>query len=320
MKTEKTDMLTMIELAQLEPHLTALGFWPDSETHRADSEAVFASVKEHGVKHPLLVSPKENGLGYWVIDGCTRYRAAVDAGLSEVPCVVRTIPSEQVDDEVFISNMERARFGAGLRVMRYLERHANEVIRTAKANRDHSENGAKGGRGNKAGIGDTGFTAEAIADRIKTSKMDVLGGIELLLCRYENKIVEVKDGKRLFVDATEEDRDGVETAYQIVIGGGNLRRWLPAAKGHTATVDKAVIKRPNLHAKATAPRVLNMFKNWPSIDWITEIEREQTEDALIGAMEIMPDFLRAALVRIIIEKWPEHEKQALEKALKARPK
>ncbi|HEY6551920.1 MAG TPA: ParB N-terminal domain-containing protein, partial [Vicinamibacteria bacterium] len=47
-----------------------------------------ASIREKGILEPLLVRSIE-GRRFQIIAGERRYRAAVEAGLDEVPCIVR---------------------------------------------------------------------------------------------------------------------------------------------------------------------------------------------------------------------------------------
>lgn len=206
-----------------------------------------------------------------MVDGCTRLAAARAAGLAAVQCRVVEATEETIDDEIFVSNMERTRFGTGMRVMRYLERNMADVLETAKRNADPAARGRQGGRGNKAGVADTAFSAKAIAERLKVSNKDVLGGIELLQCKYGNMTVRRTRDSRTLVEATEEEREGVEEAYRRVLEGTPLRRWLPAAKGHTATEGKA--KAPtdwdSLQAR-TMTSLENIFRNWDNLPEIAQ--------------------------------------------------
>jgi len=64
---------------------------PDPEQPRKyfDDEAqdrLRQSIKDNGIEHPILV--RENGKGFVIIDGERRWRAAKEAGIKEMPCVV----------------------------------------------------------------------------------------------------------------------------------------------------------------------------------------------------------------------------------------
>ena len=269
----ETGAILMLAPGELEEHPEALAFWPDSAQRREDIEAVCASVAEvGGIRDPLTVCRRGDG-GWWVVDGCTRLEAARRAKLAVVPCLAMTIREDDIKDEVFMRNMTRTRFCSGMRVMRYLEKHMADVLETAKRNADPADRGRQGGRGNKKlESRDFAFSAKAIAERLKVSQKDVLGGIELLRCKYENLTVRRTPDSRTLVEATEEEREGIEEAYRRVLEGTPLRRWLPAAKGHTATEGKA---KADTNWENVAARTLvsleNIFRNW---DEMKEVSQE----------------------------------------------
>jgi len=61
---------------------------PDQPRRSMDDLAeLTASIREKGVLEPILVRPV--GSRFQIIAGERRYRAATDAGLAEIPCVVR---------------------------------------------------------------------------------------------------------------------------------------------------------------------------------------------------------------------------------------
>ena len=64
------------------------------------------SVKQYGVLQPLLV--KKEGDKYRIIAGERRYRAAKEAGLKEIPVVVRDYTSQQAAEVSIIENVQRA--------------------------------------------------------------------------------------------------------------------------------------------------------------------------------------------------------------------
>ncbi len=64
-----------------------------------------ASIKEKGVLEPLLV--RRSGLRFQIIAGERRYRAALDAGLSELPCIVRETSDAETMEIALIENLQR---------------------------------------------------------------------------------------------------------------------------------------------------------------------------------------------------------------------
>ena len=63
------------------------------------------SIKTHGVILPLIVRPAE--MGYEIVAGERRFRAARKAGLKQVPCIVRELNDEENMVVSIIENMQR---------------------------------------------------------------------------------------------------------------------------------------------------------------------------------------------------------------------
>ncbi len=67
-----------------------------------------ASIREHGIIQPLLVSRNENGVGYTLVAGERRWQASQRAGLKEVPVIVRQTTDQQRLELALIENIQRA--------------------------------------------------------------------------------------------------------------------------------------------------------------------------------------------------------------------
>jgi len=63
------------------------------------------SIKQHGVIQPLIVVKK--GKGYEIIAGERRYRAAKQAGLKELPVIVREYTEKEKSEIALIENIQR---------------------------------------------------------------------------------------------------------------------------------------------------------------------------------------------------------------------
>ena len=74
-------------------------------------ENLAASVREHGVIQPLIVSPGKNGV-YTLIAGERRLQAARKAGLKTVPVVIRHATDQQFLELALIENVQRADLNA----------------------------------------------------------------------------------------------------------------------------------------------------------------------------------------------------------------
>ena len=70
-----------------------------------DLSELTASIREKGVLEPILVRPR--GSRFQIIAGERRYRAASDAGLAEIPCVVRESSDAEVVEIALIENLQR---------------------------------------------------------------------------------------------------------------------------------------------------------------------------------------------------------------------
>lgn len=70
-----------------------------------DLSELIASVREKGVLEPILVRPVEGRLQ--IIAGERRYRAAIDAGLDEIPCIVRETSDAETMELALIENLQR---------------------------------------------------------------------------------------------------------------------------------------------------------------------------------------------------------------------
>jgi len=69
-------------------------------------ENLAASIREHGVIQPLIVSPGKNGV-YILIAGERRLQASRKAGLKTVPVVIRSATDQQLLELALIENVQR---------------------------------------------------------------------------------------------------------------------------------------------------------------------------------------------------------------------
>lgn len=81
---------------------------PDQPRRHFDELALAeltASIQEHGVLQPIVVTVKANG--YQIVAGERRYRAAVAAGLEKIPAIVRTLSDQHRLELSLIENIQR---------------------------------------------------------------------------------------------------------------------------------------------------------------------------------------------------------------------
>lgn len=92
-------------------HIPLSEIVPNSEQPRrnfshAELEDLVASVKQHGIMQPILVTEKEDG-GYELIAGERRLRAAQIAGLATIPALVRTATQQEKLELALVENIQR---------------------------------------------------------------------------------------------------------------------------------------------------------------------------------------------------------------------
>lgn len=78
---------------------------PRRSFDEAALEELAASIAEHGILQPIVVTPQKGG--YQIVAGERRYRAAKIAGLDKVPALVRTLTDQHKLELSLIENLQR---------------------------------------------------------------------------------------------------------------------------------------------------------------------------------------------------------------------
>lgn len=94
---ESIGRLVPIEEIEANPH--------QPRQSMGDLAELTTSIKEKGVLEPLLV--RRTGLRFQIIAGERRYRAALEAGLAELPCIVRDSSDAETMEIALIENLQR---------------------------------------------------------------------------------------------------------------------------------------------------------------------------------------------------------------------
>ncbi len=81
-------------------------FQPRKEFDPASLEELAASIREHGIVEPIIVSLSTDG-SYYIVGGERRTRAAKMLGLTEVPAIVKNFTREQMLEIALIENIQR---------------------------------------------------------------------------------------------------------------------------------------------------------------------------------------------------------------------
>src|SRR5262245_22283702 len=79
---------------------------PRRHFDEARLEELAGSIRELGVLEPILVRRRPMG-GFEIIAGERRYRAAMRAGLREVPVLVRELEGKEAFEAALVENLQR---------------------------------------------------------------------------------------------------------------------------------------------------------------------------------------------------------------------
>ena len=81
-------------------------YQPRSKMDAASLAELALSIKEQGVMQPILVRPVDGGR-FEIVAGERRWRAAQQAGLREIPALVKSIPDQSALAVALIENIQR---------------------------------------------------------------------------------------------------------------------------------------------------------------------------------------------------------------------
>jgi ParB family chromosome partitioning protein len=113
-------------------------------------EELAASMREHGVLQPLVVTRSDDG-AYTLIAGERRWRAARVAGLERVPVIIKEATPREMLELALVENLQRADLNP------LEEAHAYRTL-----------------------VDDFGLTQEAVAERVGKSRIAVTNALRLL--------------------------------------------------------------------------------------------------------------------------------------------
>lgn len=97
----ENDVLKNLKINEVEPNRNQ----PRKKFDQEALEELANSIKEYGLIQPIVVTKKEDY--YQIIAGERRWRAAKKAGLTEIPCLVRTKTEQENREIALIENIQR---------------------------------------------------------------------------------------------------------------------------------------------------------------------------------------------------------------------
>lgn len=95
------EKVEQIKLTEIEPNRDQ----PRKKFDEEKLDELATSIKEYGVIQPIIVTKKEDY--YQIVAGERRWRAAKKAGLTEMPCLVRTQSEQKSREIALIENIQR---------------------------------------------------------------------------------------------------------------------------------------------------------------------------------------------------------------------
>lgn len=292
-----------IAKAQLKKHPAA-----DLPIGDDDKAALRGSIEERGLIQPLLVLDEPDTLDgmFLVVDGCNRLDSApADA---ELPCVmIQTDDPRAVALECLGTGRRRS---TGQRIMAFLMMNRRDVLKAAELGAEI----ASGGRNPHVAVSrETAryigvlehFSADAIAERLKVSKPDVVRAVELFRCLELGLHPEIEKGdgdtpERPLDMGDEEDKRAAATTEKVfndvLAGGTPVRKWKASWNGRKHTTGpkgRPVLNYAKL-AKTAMNHLLTVFraKAWHDI---SPYQRDEIVKKWSEVIYKLPEELRVRL-------------------------
>lgn len=192
-ETESRDSVIILGIDEISPNRSQprTEFEPESLAELTDS------ISKHGVLQPILVRPLFAG-GYQIVAGERRYRASLQAGLSEIPAIVRELDDKETMEIALIENLQRKDLTA-----------VEEALGYDALMKNH------------------GFTQEQVAESVGKSRSAVANSLRLL--SLPQAVIDfIKEGKlsaghaRALV-SIEDEETAIKIANEIVDNGLSVR-------------------------------------------------------------------------------------------------
>jgi ParB family transcriptional regulator, chromosome partitioning protein len=96
-----SDSVAFLPLSQIQPN----PFQPRQRMQKDEINELVQSIKTYGILEPLVIA--ETPAGYQIIAGERRWRAAKEAGLEEVPVIIKTTTPRGMLEMALVENVQR---------------------------------------------------------------------------------------------------------------------------------------------------------------------------------------------------------------------
>jgi len=202
-------------------------FQPRKHFSASELDDLTASIKEHGILQPLIVT--RCGDQYELIAGERRLRAARELGMTHVPAVVRSASDQEKLELALIENIQRQQLGALEEAVAY-----------------------------RALIDEFNLTQAAVAERVGKSRSEVTNTLRLLELSEEMQAA-LREGKITRSHArtllSETDLAKRSALFSAMLSGGlTVRQAEASVSGTKRQASKSAGGDPNLAAHAAKLR------------------------------------------------------------------
>ena len=195
----ENDVLKNLKINEVEPNRNQ----PRKKFDQEALEELANSIKEYGLIQPIVVTKKEDY--YQIIAGERRWRAAKKAGLTEMPCLVRTKTEQENREIALIENIQRE--------------NLNPIEKA---------------RGLRRLLDDYGLSQQQLADKLGMSRSGLTNNVRIL--NLDPRVLEfAKEGKlteghcKSLLPITDPERQ-YKTAVQMIERGATVRQLEKAVK------------------------------------------------------------------------------------------
>ncbi len=103
-QAQADSVVSLIPVTSIDPN----PYQPRSAFDDAEFDDLVASVRLHGVLQPVIVSEGETAEQYVLIAGERRWRAAMQAGLNEIPALVKDATPQEMLELALVENVVRS--------------------------------------------------------------------------------------------------------------------------------------------------------------------------------------------------------------------
>jgi len=222
-----------------------------------------ASIESKGILEPILVRPTAEGR-FQIISGERRFRAAIEAGLTEVPAIEFDVPENEVLEIALIENL-----------------HRKDLTAFEEAEGFHSL------------IERHGYTHQHVAETLGKSRVAITESLSLLRIpedlRDECRRADIQSKSLLLDVARAGDRDAMEKRIRAIVAGAT-REALRQQKQDEADDDSRARPRPFQfrYAPKNSPFRLNLAFNRSRVgkEEVVEALQKIIEEIRRGEVEL----------------------------------